>query len=181
MKHLKFPRHFTGYIYKEHCQPGPALGKHFHLTQGLNYAHRRLVENNLILVQVQSALLKKDGIKHLLKCFPRFWLQWCVTWLCTHYRLTVLRAVEHLRTGTEKHLSWAKLQVELGKQKQTDSWPRFARRPLLRDRSTVIRKTVSASLAPRLCQWPPVDPEGPHLLCDTSEKSMHGAKSFTNS
>lgn len=54
MKHLKFPRHFRGYIYQEYCQPGPALGKHFHLTQGLNYAHRRPVENNVILVQVQN-------------------------------------------------------------------------------------------------------------------------------
>lgn len=52
-KHLKFPRHFTGYTYEEYCQPGAASGKHFHLTQGLNYAHRRPVENKVILVQVQ--------------------------------------------------------------------------------------------------------------------------------
>lgn len=53
MKHLKLPRHFRGYIYKEYCQPGPALEKYFHLTQGLNYGHRP-VENNMILVQVQN-------------------------------------------------------------------------------------------------------------------------------
>lgn len=72
----------------------------------------------------------KDGIKHLVKCFPKFRLQWCVTWLCLHHHLTVLRAAEHLRTGVEQHLPWVNLQAELGKQKQKDSWPRFARMPL---------------------------------------------------
>lgn len=81
------------------------------------------------------------------------------------------RAVEHLRTEMEKHLSWVKPQVKHGKQKQTDSWPRFARMPLLEDYNMVIRINVSPSLEP--CQWPPVDPEGPHLVWDIQEKNVH--------
>ena len=98
----------------------------------------------------------------------------------THYLLTMLRTVAHLRTGMEKHLSRAKLPVELGKEKQEDSWPRFARKPLLKDRSMVICKNVSPRLAPCLCQWPHVDPEGPHLVWDTQEKSMHSTTPLQN-
>lgn len=53
-KHLKSPRQLTGYMCKGYCQSGQASGKHFFLTQGLMYAHRRPVENNWIWVQVQN-------------------------------------------------------------------------------------------------------------------------------